>query len=166
MRATPPMAAVRRSILSTRRVDDGAVESAISWSWSAALPTTPAERPPRPKHVKQSATIGCVSTIPVRIPRELFDAAAAAAEKANRSAAAQLVHWAEVGQTVDERHSRKLADTIDEQIADAIQRTDIGAALLDRGQPIAVLGPDGPIVRKDPNGTTTRLGDPDDQSVT
>lgn len=118
-----------------------------------------------------------MSTIPIRMNRELFDSAKVAGDVLSRSATQQLEHWARIGREVELGSSlspQRVADalagrtsyddlTVEEQAVvraewevragEILANLDLPAQFAATGQTYVDMNDDGQIVRHAPDGT-------------
>ena len=116
-----------------------------------------------------------------RFAADLLDSAAVEGARHSRSAKQQLDHWARVGRTVSSFHStarRRVEATlagslsmtellpeerlvanaeVNAAISERLRSVNYGDVLAGEGTATVALDDDGPLVRYDPDGTTTRL---------
>lgn len=119
-----------------------------------------------------------MSSVPTRIPEDLFALAAVAGEQMSRSAAQQLAHWARIGRSLEDspeistseiravldgraryddlpaREQAVVRATWDERIAATVEQLDFAAEFTAQGRSWSEAAPDGALVRRDP---TTEL---------
>ncbi|MEE8600523.1 TA system antitoxin ParD family protein [Euzebya tangerina] len=126
-----------------------------------------------------------MATKPVRLDQSLVDAAAESGHRNRRSTTQQIDFWLRVGRAVSagqtserERimgavngtvHFEELSDPereiahaeIDARIETAASGADFAARLAAEGVPTVTLGPDGALIRQEPDGSTSVIGDAD-----